>query len=132
MGESEHTVYASIPERGDEGAVASPPGLGRELDPIGVDVADNMYLLSLPGNQSPAVSVPQCTDLATVNDSLRMPGPIERPGPAGLIAGIESLEVIDQPAGVPSGHPDSLVVVHAFLRIPERGRSDPIATAEDA
>ena len=61
-----------------------------------------------------------------------MPGLLKRPFPAGLVAGIESLEVIDQLAGVPTGRPNSLVVVRAWIRMPERTLSDTIAMADDA
>lgn len=99
---------------------------------MGIAVADDMYLLNLPRNKASAMPVPQGGDVPAVYGTFWMPGLLKRPFPAGLVAGIESLEVIDQLAGVPTSRQDSLVVVHAGIRIPERTSPDTIATPDDA
>ena len=90
-----------------------------------------MDLLNLPRNKASAMPVPQGGDVPAVNDAFWMPGLLKRPLPASLVAGIESLEVIDQLAGVPTGRPESLVLAQVWIRMPERTLSDTIATTGD-
>jgi hypothetical protein len=90
-----------------------------------------MYVLDSSLDESSAMPVPQGGNVPTVNDAFWMPGLIKRLFPTRLIAGVQSLKVIDKLAGVSWGRTDSLVVVHACI-IPDRTPPDAIATPWDA